>query len=166
VVRRAVAASLVAVFAACTGGGTSGGATTTTRPATTTTDAPVPNVVLRVGLCFDANAPAAGVALTRTALHPADCAVPHRYELFATLVHPSANGAAYPGPTALFGYTNDQCLAHFESYVGTAYEQSALDLVPVTPDKLAWAAGDRELACAAFRTDFDLLTGSVAHLHL
>ncbi len=172
---RGLAASVVVLSSlaglACSGGDDSTSASgtaevTTTTEATSTTRRAAPAVVLRAGLCFDATPPTVGAAITRDDISPIDCAQPHHYELFATLVHPASRESPFPPPEALFGYASDQCLLRFESYVGQVYQESSLDIVPVEPDKRAWDAGDRELACAAFRTDLEPLIGSIAHTGL
>ena len=157
---RVIASLALVAIVGCTGDGppsATGGAADATTSTTRRPDAP--DVVLRVGLCFDGADLAAGVALVRADVAPLDCGQPHDYELFATLVHPANER---PSDDALFAYTSDQCLARFERYVGKAYEESLLDIAPLFPDRLGWESGDRELACAAYRTDFEPLVGSVS----
>jgi hypothetical protein len=40
------------------------------------------------------------------------------------------------------------CEERFAGYVGVDQDSSGLLIVPYAPDRLAWAAGDRQVTCA------------------
>ena len=47
------------------------------------------------------------------------------------------------------------------SYVGLAYEESELEVFPITPTEGSWESGDREIICALYNLDFSKITGSM-----
>jgi hypothetical protein len=89
------------------------------------------------------------------------CDVPHVYELIDLIVHDAPSGTAYPGIDALNLFAAGRCAEHFENIVGTPFLQSALDVQLLTPTEDGWRLGDREIDCAAFRMDGQLLGATV-----
>jgi hypothetical protein len=88
-----------------------------------------------------------------------DCRTAHDGEVVGTYnVDPSA---AYPGASSLTTSAAAQCPTLFTSYVGIDFSASRLDILPVLPTQVAWAAGTREISCVAIATDRSKLTGSV-----
>src|SRR3990172_11626 len=55
----------------------------------------------------------------------------------------------------------ERCVGEFEGFVGLSYEQSDLDLFPITPTAESWAQGDRVVYCALYALDLSKLTGSM-----
>lgn len=99
--------------------------------------------VLDVGTCFDTATGDAG-----TTVDVIDCEQPHQYEVFHKLAVP---GPSYPGEDALRIAGDEGCLAQFESYVGTPYEDSELDVEPILPEASAWdGRGEPQIRCALF----------------
>lgn len=46
-----------------------------------------------------------------------------------------------------------ECRSGFERFVGTDYDDSALDLFSFTPTADSWEAGDRQVLCIAYLAD-------------
>ena len=109
------------------------------------------------GTCLDGIGP--GIDLVSQAPTSVDCSTAHDGEVVGTYNVDSA--AAYPGESSLTTSAADQCPALFASYVGIDFSASRLDILPVVPTQIAWAAGTREISCVAITTDTSKLTGSV-----
>lgn len=90
------------------------------------------------------------------------CSEPHDNEAFAVQSLAAAfPGDAFPGPDALWEHSYEICSgALFDSYVGTRYLDSTLDVFSFTPSAESWDEGDREFVCALYRLDFGQLTGT------
>lgn len=77
-----------------------------------------------------------------------DCDEPHDGEVF--LVGSVGSADDFPGTSELERRAEAVCIGDaFEQYVGTAYDDSALDVTYVTPSEDSWAAGDRDVVCVA-----------------
>jgi hypothetical protein len=109
---------------------------------------------LAVGDCF--NAPE-GETVSEVEL--VDCAEPHQYEAYHAEDHPAAGDEAYIGDAAMTEYADEVCLGQFESFVGTPWEESALNYFYLQPTAETWDIGDREILCAVYSDEGDL-TGS------
>lgn len=106
----------------------------------------------RVGDCFD------DTTLEVVSDVPAvPCSDPHDNEVFHLFELPDG---PWPGDAALEQAYSDECLATFETYVGTPYEESELYAFPFTPTIESWEGGDREVVCAVY-ADGEQLIGSV-----
>ena len=112
-------------------------------------------VDLKVGDCFDLKDPSADEVNDVTA---GPCTTEHEYELF--FVGALAEGE-YPSDDAFDQYVVDNCNPAFATYVGTAYDDSELDVYWLVPTDDAWRAGDRTVQCAAFHPRVHRLTQSV-----
>ena len=110
---------------------------------------------LAVGDCFNDDPANAEVVQTVTTV---DCAEPHDNEIFFEF---SMTDAAFPGREATVASSGERCVAEFERFVGLSYEQSDLDLFPITPTAESWADGDRVVYCALYALDLSKLTGSM-----
>ncbi len=165
----AMAAVAVGIaLAACSGGGRE---STPNEPSATSTSlegpsdpsdgAAVAAVALRAGQCFNAPTPEPGAALANRDITVVDCVQGHTYEAYARLRHPGDPGQEYPGDDLMLGFATDECLTRFEGYVGTAYERSTLDLVPLALPEAVWESGGRTIVCALFAADLEPLTGSM-----
>ena len=109
---------------------------------------------LDVGTCFD------DTDETEVSSVPeVDCSEPHDNEVFAVFYYTASD--TFPGSEAMNDAALELCLAQFEDYVGLAYEDSALEVFPITPTQGSWDNGDREIICALYNLDFSKLTGSM-----
>ena len=55
----------------------------------------------------------------------------------------------YPGPEELNAIAGEECTAAFRDYVGVAYADSDLELVPLIPSETGWGADDHRIVCLA-----------------
>ncbi|HEX6300979.1 MAG TPA: septum formation family protein [Acidimicrobiia bacterium] len=113
---------------------------------------------LQVGDCFDDPEDLEEVVFDVAAV---PCSGPHDNEVFAVQPLGASFGDSYPGDDALSDYTHQVCSGGlFDSYVGTSYVDSSLEVFTFTPTQESWDEGDREFVCALFRLDFAKLTGT------
>ncbi|MFS0895576.1 septum formation family protein [Microbacterium sp. 179-I 3D3 NHS] len=86
------------------------------------------------------------------------CDVPHTDEVF--FIYELDDGE-FPGDEYLTDKTWEDCRAHFEAFVGVAYDDSELDFYSYQPTRSSWIrAGDRTVHCIVF--SYDEVTGSLA----
>lgn len=78
------------------------------------------------------------------------CTEPHDLEVYALGTLPDGE---YPADEELDTEAGDVCVTNFDAYVGTAYEDSRLDLGFITPSAEAWDDGDRGVSCFLFELD-------------
>lgn len=76
-----------------------------------------------------------------------DCEQPHFYEAFLNYDMTEPDGEAYPGDEAVLADADAQCRPAFETYVGTAYDDSALYITVIRPSESTWGDGDRTVIC-------------------
>jgi hypothetical protein len=109
---------------------------------------------LTVGTCFDDqdNGPISSVP-------EVDCAEPHDNEVFALIDYTATD--EFPGTSQINDIGRQLCLEQFEAFVGIDYQDSALEVFPITPTEGSWADGDREIICALYNLDLSKLTGSM-----
>jgi hypothetical protein len=107
-----------------------------------------------IGTCYTGLEPGSGTNHDEV---PVDCLEPHDAEVMANVEHPSGD---YPGTEALRAFASDECLARFEAYVGLPYEDSAMGVFTMRPQRPGWYKGDQSIIC--FVNDFEgkMLTGS------
>lgn len=110
---------------------------------------------LSVGDCFNDDPGATDVVQTVATV---DCAEPHDNEIFFEF---SMTDASFPGREATVAAAGERCVAEFDGFVGLSYEQSDLDLFPITPTAESWTQGDRVVYCALYALDLSKLTGSM-----
>jgi hypothetical protein len=110
---------------------------------------------LRVGDCFDLKDPEAEEIDAVTAR---PCAEEHQYELFYIGTLPQGD---YPAISTFESFVEDYCKPAFATYIGTSFEDSALDAFWVYPTSEAWSDGDRAIQCAANDPRDQRLTGSL-----
>jgi hypothetical protein len=109
---------------------------------------------LEVGTCFD------DTDETEVSSVPeVDCSEPHDNEVFAVFDYTASD--TFPGSSAMNDAAQELCIAEFEAYVGLSYQESALDVFPITPTEGSWDSGDREIICALYNLDFSKLTDSM-----
>lgn len=110
---------------------------------------------LRVGDCFDDEAFEAEIE--DVAAVP--CTEPHDNEIFHSFEMPAGE---WPGDEAIDTASLEQCTAAFATFVGIAYESSALDWSTITPLQDGWETiDDREVLCIAW-DPAGKLQGSIA----
>jgi hypothetical protein len=97
-------------------------------------------VELKVGDCFDLKDPSADEVNDVTA---GPCTTEHEFELF--FVGTLAEGA-YPADDVFDQYVVEHCNPAFATYIGTAYDDSELDIYWLVPTDDAWRSA---LFCAA-----------------
>lgn len=113
---------------------------------------------LQVGDCFDDPDDLDDVVFDVAAL---PCSEPHDNEVFSLVPIAGIFGESYPGDAVLQEYSYEACVGEpFDSYVGTDYLDSSLEVFTFTPSDESWAEGDREVVCVLFRLDFSKLTGT------
>ncbi len=145
--KRAAVMVLLTVLAAA--GWAAAGAALTSVPAT--------RVSYATGTCLNGIAP--GIDLVSQAPTTVDCSTAHDAEVVGT--YNADPAPSYPGESSLMTSAAYQCPTLFKDYVGTDFGSSKLDILPVVPTEIAWAAGTREISCVAITTDGSKLTGSV-----
>lgn len=94
---------------------------------------------LRVGDCLIT--PADGVVEDLAAV---PCDQEHDGEVFHAFDLPDGD---FPGAESVQAAGEAGCLARFEGFVGTAFDDSELGLLPLTPVADGWAAGDQGVVC-------------------
>ena len=96
-----------------------------------------------------------------------DCVRDHDGEVYFVGVDDAPPGATYPGVTDLEDEANEQCYDSFESFVGTAYEFSDLEIATQYPTFDQWVfGGSRRLHCFVVSYDETLLRGSMRQSNL
>ena len=87
------------------------------------------------------------------------CSEPHDNEVFAVESVAGLFGAEYPGRQALEEHAYGVCSGTiFDSYVGTPYLDSSLEVFTLTPTDDSWSQGDRDVVCVLYNLDFTKLT--------
>lgn len=114
---------------------------------------------LKAGECF--NEPSTPDVAT---VDTVPCSELHGYEVVG--LRTLKGSGAFPGDSAVGQAAAELCLPLFESYVGVAYQDSALDIATLSPTASSWEAGDRGVTCAVYRLDGGLLQNSVRGLGL
>ncbi len=109
---------------------------------------------LQVGDCFDDPSEFGEIA----SVDALPCAEPHDNEIYHTFDLPDGD---FPGDAAIDEAAFGQCLPAFETYVGTAWESSSLDISYLSPTLDSWKSGDREIACLLYDVNLAKLTGSM-----
>lgn len=88
------------------------------------------------------------------------CSEPHDNEVFAVETLAGLFGPDYPGRQALEEHGYEVCSGPvFDTYVGTPYLDSALEVFTLTPTDDSWSQGDRDVVCVLYRLDFTKLNG-------
>jgi len=106
-----------------------------------------PTVPFVVGDCLDVPA---GSAPTETPLGEfivGSCDTTHAAEVFSISSIPGGADEPYPGDDVIASFTEEVCLADFETYVGLAFETSVYDVGKFTPNEETWDLGDCEVVC-------------------
>ncbi|MGY4858816.1 septum formation family protein [Cryobacterium sp. AP23] len=90
------------------------------------------------------------------------CSEAHDYEAY--FAFDVSAEEAYPGDDVISQAAEDGCVAEFPNFVGTSYEESALDFNYLSPTEGSWENGDREILCIVMGAD--KTTGSLAGVAL
>lgn len=109
---------------------------------------------LRVGDCLDGFAEGDEISQVRAV----PCSESHSDEVFASAE--MTGGDEYPGDEAVAEFADETCLAEFEEFVGTSWEESELDYGFLAPTESSWSEGDREVLCIVGDPGSDV-TGSL-----
>jgi Septum formation len=88
------------------------------------------------------------------------CDEAHQFEMMFVGDMPAGD---YPVESAFETFVADACLPAFETYVGLAYEDSALDIFWFYPTADTWDSGDQSVQCAVYDPLESELTSSVEH---
>ncbi|WP_312180748.1 septum formation family protein [Arthrobacter sp.] len=87
------------------------------------------------------------------------CTQEHDSEVYAAK---DMTGTEYPGETAVDDAAAEFCVAEFQAYIGTDYQESVLNIGLITPTSYSWTLGnDREILCTAYRMDGSPLTNTI-----
>ncbi|MEL7208904.1 MAG: septum formation family protein [Actinomycetota bacterium] len=101
---------------------------------------------LVLGDCFNAPGSAEVERVTVVA-----CSEEHDFEIFHTF---ELDDGAYPGAEQLEDQWIQGCLAQFEGFVGSTFDESALDISAIFPTRESWnELGDREVLCSVTAVD-------------
>lgn len=86
------------------------------------------------------------------------CGQLHDLEVYGVI--PIA-GNSYPGLQAVATFADEQCITHFESYVGIPQNQSSLGYDTYFPSEEGWANGERNVVCVLLSQTGERLRGSM-----
>lgn len=114
---------------------------------------------IRLGDCFNNTASfGADESGEVSSLPGVPCTEPHDNEVFAVF---DVDFEAFPGDDVMSERAFQGCLARFEGFVGTVYEDSTLDITAMYPSSESWSIqNDREVVCAVYDMNEGKLTGS------
>jgi hypothetical protein len=114
---------------------------------------------IRLGDCFDNTASLGSDESGEVSSLPGvPCAEPHDYEVYAVF---DVEYDAFPGDAAMSERAFGECLARFEGFVGTVYEESTLDITAMYPSDQSWnLQDDHAVVCAVYDMNEGKLTGS------
>ncbi len=73
------------------------------------------------------------------------CSTPHDAQAFDAFE--ITGYSSFPGDSVVNSEAEKGCLARFEGFVGTPYEESTLYFSGLTPLAAGWAEGDHEVQC-------------------
>lgn len=88
------------------------------------------------------------------------CEAPHLAEVYALIDYPADANEAWVGQEAMDTFSDEECTAAFEPYVGIAYADSIYYISYLQPTETSWDNGDRELVCLIVEANNNELTGS------
>ena len=104
--------------------------------------------------CFDDSSDFEGEV---TDLPGVPCSQPHDYETYAVF---DVSITSYPSEENMSELAYDSCLERFDSFVGTDYDSSILEIITLYPTDLSWQQDDREIVCALYDMNEEKLVGS------
>jgi hypothetical protein len=109
---------------------------------------------LRVGDCFDLKDPEAEVV---DEVEAKPCTQAHSFEMFHVSTMPDGE---YPSDEQFTAWIQQNCLPAFAAYVGRSFEESLLEVLPVTPTEDAWD-DDTRVQCVLAGPENEQLTSSL-----
>ena len=160
----ALAVAVLVAVSACSSGGDSSGSTSTTAPPGQITTAPPTTAPVgppigavaeglrsvQAGQCYvpPKNDPDA----EDVAVWIVDCGVPHSHEIVDVVSYdgPVGKGGRYPGSGFIKDWADEACATRFETFVGTPWTRSDLELEMWWPSPDSWDRADRRVICAVF----------------
>ncbi len=86
------------------------------------------------------------------------CTDEHEFEVIFVGSMPDGENPADDESAAFMA---DNCGPAFDAYVGTAYEESELDIYWFFPTREGWGEGDRSIQCTAYHPRIHRLTESI-----
>ncbi len=87
------------------------------------------------------------------------CAQPHGAEAYHAFDLPDGD---YPGDEPVATAAEQGCIEAFKAFVGKAYEESVLEIAPLTPSADSWETDDRQVLCFIKDPESDT-TGTLAN---
>ena len=72
----------------------------------------------------------------------------------------AGGGMPYPGVPVVQNWSEEQCYARFEGFVGTRWTLSELEIEVWWPSEESWDLMDRSVICTVFSPTGDPLTGT------
>lgn len=85
------------------------------------------------------------------------CELAHSDEIYYTY---TLDAAEFPGEKAVLKEATAVCMAEFDTFVGTPYEESELDFWVIAPTDATWhVADDRVVQCSIYDPETSALTG-------
>ncbi|UFU02600.1 septum formation family protein [Ruania suaedae] len=94
-----------------------------------------------------------------TEINTVDCTEEHDAQFFHKFDMDGDGG--FPGDEAISTAAEEGCLGEFESFVGSAYEESTLFVNYIAPSEQSWdEADDREILCVLYLDDGSTATES------
>jgi hypothetical protein len=109
---------------------------------------------LRIGDCFNLKDPEADVVQE---VEAKPCTQAHQYEMYHVSSMPSGD---YPTDEQFNAWIEQNCLPTFTPYVGLSYQESVLEILPVTPTEDSWD-DDQSVQCILAEPDNAQLTTSL-----
>ena len=88
----------------------------------------------------------------------ANCAEEHTGEVYYIL---TLTQDTLPSRAEIEKLTSDTCDDNFEAYVGSATNETELDVTAMFPTKNSWDKGDRDIVCIVIPAEGKTLTQSV-----
>lgn len=117
---------------------------------------------LAVGDCFD-NHGSIDDPSEAARIDEVDCSLPHDAEVYVVDSIDQPAGAPYPDQLTMIDAVGQACGTTFETFVGTAYQASALDVLTFVPLEDTWdVLDDRTLICAVYNRDRTPMPGGTA----
>ncbi len=106
---------------------------------------------LKVGDCVDSAKLGGEEATEISSVGTVPCGQPHDGEVFAETTMATGD---FPGDAAAGDQANEYCKQQFESFIGVAFDDSVLDLVPMFPTSESWTYNDdRVIQCVVIASE-------------
>lgn len=144
-----------ALILGCDVGDGTATATSSTPTAPLVTPGPVAATELTPGDCITGLAIGAAERARIDSASVVSCTQPHELEVFATfdldLVALELEDEAYPGQQRVVDAADEGCEIRLGDLGAAAAE--AVGVITIWPTAQSWGAGDRTVACVAFRAD-------------